>query len=296
MDNKDLYKCEYPNHNNNINDSIIFNYCYDCKKIICLKCLNYLCINKHKVDSLENAFKKAKEELNGKAFMTNRKITNMKLKNGEEFVNKKIKSFVEMCNKLSILYLNKFNEYSKNYEELKNQQNRLKEYIKENPLELINLYKNNNENLDEIKKMYDDLILKTKFINYIHHITGNLLINNSIYYNERFTISFISSKIQKECSPKENKENRLNEKIKKNLDSNNNENESKNDAKVDKKSQYSYKNNLFICLNLKTKRNEDINASFDNSIESQTYKKQKIQNTNLEKTINNIINNDKKTF
>ena len=49
-----------------------------------MKCLNYL-------DSLENAFKKAKEELNGKAFMTNRKIANMKLKNGEEFVNKKIK-------------------------------------------------------------------------------------------------------------------------------------------------------------------------------------------------------------
>ena len=298
MDNKDLYKCEYPNHNNNINDSIILNYCYDCKKIICLKCLNYLCINKHKVDSLENAFKKAKEELNGKAFMTNRKITNMKLKNGEEFVNKKIKSFVEMCNKLSILYKNKFNEYSKNYVELKNQQNRLKENIEENPLVLINLYKNNNENINKIKKMYDDLILKTKFINYIHHKTANLLINNSIYYNERFTISFISSETQKQCSPKENKENKLNEKNKKILDLNNNENELKNDSQIEKQSQYSNKNHLFVCLNNKTKRNEEKSSSIDNIFESQTYKKPKIQNPIPENTINsnNIINNDKKSF
>ena len=294
MEYKDLYKCEYPNHDNNINDSGILNYCYDCKKIICLKCLNYLCINKHKIDSLENAFKKAKEELNGKEFMTNRKITNMKLKNGQEFVNKKIKSFFDMCNNLSILYKNKFNEYSKNYEELKCQQNKLKENIEQNPLVLINLYKNYNENLDKVKKMYDDLILKTKFINYIDHKVANLLKNNSIYYNERFTISVISSKIQKECSPKENKENKLNEKNGKI------ENGLKNDGNFNnnKKSQYSNKNHLFVCLNIKTKRNEDKNESTDNSIESQNYKKPKIQKTNPENIINSstTINNDKKSF
>ena len=294
MEYKDLYKCEYPNHDNNINDSGILNYCYDCKKIICLKCLNYLCINKHKIDSLENAFKKAKEELNGKEFMTNRKITNMKLKNGQEFVNKKIKSFFDMCNNLSILYKNKFNEYSKNYEELKCQQNKLKENIEQNPLVLINLYKNNNENLDKVKKMYDDLILKTKFINYIDHKVANLLKNNSIYYNERFTISVISSKIQKECSPKENKENKLYEKNGKI------ENGLKNDGNFNnnKKSQYSNKNHLFVCLNIKTKRNEDKNESTDNSIESQNYKKPKIQKTNPENIINSstTINSDKKSF
>ena len=287
MENKTLYKCEYSKHNNNNNDLNNLNYCYDCKIIICSKCLNYLCNNKHKFDSLENAFKKAKEKLNGKAFMTNKNIINMKLKNGEEFVNKKIKSFLEMCNNLSKLYINKFNEYSKSYEELKSQQNELKENVDMNPLLLIKLYKNNNENIDKIKKLYDNLIMKRKFNNYLYHKSESLVSTNSIYYNERFTIS---SRIQKGYAPKENKLLPLNEKNTKILDGNKNENVI---FKSDKKTQCSNKNHLFVCLSNKTKRNENKDSSIDNSLSNQNYKKTKIQNT-TEDNINNTPN--KKAF
>jgi len=298
MENKTLYKCEYSKHNNNINDSNNLNYCYDCKIIICSKCLNYLCIDKHKFDLLENAFKKAKEELNGQAFMTNKNITNMKLKNGEEIVNKNVKYFFEMCNNLSKLYINKFNEYSKSYEELKSQQNGLKENIDKNPLLFIKLNKNNNENIDKIKKLYDDLLLKTKFINYLHHKSESLLSNNSIYYNERYTIS---SNIQKEYAPKENKENKLlplNENNTKILDGNKNENAMKNSElfKSDKNTQYLNNNHLFVYLNNKTKRNENKDSSIDNSLSNQNCKKSKVQDTTPDNinTINNIP--DKKAF
>lgn len=296
MEDKIIYKCENPNHNNNINDSSILNYCYSCKIIICSKCLNYICINKHKVDLLENALKKAKEELNRKEFMINKNITYMKLKNNEEFMNQKLKSFYVMCNNLSNLYKNKCNEYSNNYEELKNQQNKLKENIKENSLSLLNISKNHNENIVKIENMYNDLIFQTKFINYIYHKTSNLLSNNSINYNDRFTIFNISSNFQKESSPPKEQhiENKLNEKKSEILEANKNENELNNNEllKADKKTDNSHKNHLFVCLNIKTKRNEKTDLSMDNNkIDKENYKKSKIQDN-----LNTTINNDRKTF
>lgn len=267
-------KCCYINHKNSSSKNNNYYYCYDCKIIICSDCLNDHNIKieyfNHRHESLKDIvdnIKKNKKDIEEQPYMTNINIIDMKSQKGTEDVNIQLKRFMEKCNNLNNFFRDKYTEYKKEYEDLEKEQKIFKEKITKNPLLLINFSSEKDNNIIKIKNIYNNLIAKQKYINYIYESTCNLLTNNNNGKNTNNKIIYEKANINSIAIHGINNSNSKNDIIIQKAKEESKINDCKNEGKKNENENLNKEVNKSDNLKKENKK-EDKNLNINNKIEN----------------------------
>ena len=179
MTDHNSFKCNYINHKSNDSNSNELNYCNNCDILICSQCLSEHNRKKenlnHKTELLNSILEsigKKKKELEEQPYMNDKSILNLKSNENDNFMNNKTEEFKALCNELNNFYRNQYSEYWINFLELEKLKENFKKKVKKNPILLL---RDTPQDLDNINKIYEDLVQKEKNINYLFNATSKLL-------------------------------------------------------------------------------------------------------------------------
>ena len=179
MKENNSFKCNYINHKNNSSNSGELNYCNVCDILICSQCLidhnskNENLIHKTELlNSILEAISKKRKELEEQPYMNDKSIMNLKSNENGNFMENKVNQFLILCNELNNCYRNQYSEFWKNFLELEKLKDNFGKKVKKNPILLL---RDTPQDIDNINKIYKDLIQKEKNINYLFNTTSKLL-------------------------------------------------------------------------------------------------------------------------
>ena len=179
MKENNSFKCNYINHKGNDSNSNELNYCNNCDLLICSQCLSdHNSKNEnlnHKTELLNSileAISKKRKELEEQPYMNDKSIMNLKSNENGNFMENKVNQFLILCNELNNCYRNQYSEFWKNFLELEKLKDNFRKKVKKNPILLL---RDTPQDIDNINKIYKDLIQKEKNINYLFNITSKLL-------------------------------------------------------------------------------------------------------------------------
>ena len=179
MKENNSFKCNYINHKGNDSNSNELNYCNNCDLLICSQCLSdHNSKNEnlnHKTELLNSileAISKKRKELEEQPYMNDKSIMNLKSNENGNFMENKVNQFLILCNELNNCYRNQYSEFWKNFLELEKLKDNFGKKVKKNPILLL---RDTPQDIDNINKIYKDLIQKEKNINYLFNTTSKLL-------------------------------------------------------------------------------------------------------------------------
>ena len=318
MTDHNSFKCNYINHKSIDSNSNELNYCNNCDILICSQCLSEHNRKKenlnHKTELLNSILEsigKKKKELEEQPYMNDKSILNLKSNENDNFMNNKTEEFKALCNELNNFYRNQYSEYWINFLELEKLKENFKKKVKKNPILLL---RDTPQDLDNINKIYEDLVQKEKNINYLFNATSKLLneddnLNNIPNFkyekvdNNSFTIqSVVKPNFQLfkriavphiEKDGNQNKENNNDINNKKGVtDLNSNLTENKNKNEITNKT-ISAKRPMFAIYHSTNINNKNLPQNFNKIINKNNFEEKNIKDKEIQEDKNN---NEKKNY